>query len=361
MYPANYVNFGSYASVYLNHVAESNSKRVPRWYEIRINGSGTSSIYQQSTYDPDSTHRWMGSIAGDKYGNIALGYSASSSSIKPAIRYSGRLSTDTLNTLGQGEATLIAGTGHQTTYTRWGDYSHLTLDPDGETVWYTTEYYSSSGTNWQTRIGSFKFSTTPDTTPPVISNVQATNIQDDQATITWTTNEPADSRVDYGTTTSYGSNSTNASLVTSHSITITGLSASTLYHYKVTSADSSSNSAQSGDFTFTTAAAGTNPDIFVYNIAMRKYSSFFGLITRAEADVTIRDTDNNPVQSATVYITWSGHASGSSSGSTNSSGLVTFNSGSYWGNGTYTITVTNVTHATLTYNSSLNNETSDSI
>ncbi len=165
MYPANYRNFGTHESVYLNHVAESGGKRVTRWYEIRING-GTSSIYQQSTYNPDSSMRWMGSIAGDKYGNIALAYSVGSSAMKPAIRYSGRLSTDPLNTMGQGEASMIEGTGHQTTYTRWGDYSHLTIDPDDdETFWYTTEYYASSGTNWQTRIGSFKIATTQ--LPPV--------------------------------------------------------------------------------------------------------------------------------------------------------------------------------------------------
>jgi PKD repeat protein len=165
MYPANYRNFGTHESVYLNHVAESNSKRVTRWYEIRING-GTSSIYQQGTYDPDSLHRWMGSIAGDKNGNIALAYSVSASTMKPSIRYSGRLSTDPLGQLSQGEASLIEGTGHQTTYTRWGDYSHLTIDPsDDETFWYTTEYYVSSGTNWQTRIGSFKLASA--TSPPV--------------------------------------------------------------------------------------------------------------------------------------------------------------------------------------------------
>jgi PKD repeat protein len=165
MYPANYRNFGSHASVYVSHVAESGGKRVMRWYEIRIN-SGNSSIYQQGTYDPDSNHRWMGSVMGDKYGNIAMGYSVSSTAMKPAIRYAGRLSTDTLGTMGQGEASIIEGTGHQTSYTRWGDYSHLTIDPDDdETFWYTTEYYAASGTNWQTRIGSFKFSTTP--FPPV--------------------------------------------------------------------------------------------------------------------------------------------------------------------------------------------------
>ncbi|MCP5046210.1 MAG: hypothetical protein GY940_03500 [bacterium] len=156
MYSAVYRKFTSHESVYLTHVAETSSRRAMRWYEIRISG-GNSSIYQQGTYSPDSTHRWMGSISADKDGNIALGYSAGSSSMHPAIRYAGRLSTDTLGTLGQGEQTLIAGTGSQTSYSRWGDYSMLTIDPDDdETFWYTTEYLTSNGTNWKTRIGSFK-------------------------------------------------------------------------------------------------------------------------------------------------------------------------------------------------------------
>ncbi len=94
-----------------------------------------------------------------------------------------------------------------------------------------------------------------DTTAPAISNVEATNITDNSATITWTTDEPADSRVDYGLDDSYGLFVDDTSLVTSHSITLTGLSPSATYHSKVTSADAASNPASSADFTFTTLAA----------------------------------------------------------------------------------------------------------
>jgi hypothetical protein len=156
MYSAVYRKYATYEAVYLCHVAEVSSRRAMRWYEIRISG-GNSSIYQSGTYSPDSTHRWMGSICADKNGNIAMAYSAGSSSMYPAIRYTARLTTDTAGTMGQGEQTLHAGTGSQTSYSRWGDYSMLSIDPvDDETFWYTTEYLSSTGTNWQTRIGSFK-------------------------------------------------------------------------------------------------------------------------------------------------------------------------------------------------------------
>ena len=164
MNPAYYWNYGTYESIFLCHVCDYSSRRAMRWYEIRIS-SGTSSIYQQGTYSPDATHRWMGSVIGDKNGNIGMGYSASSSTIYPGIRYCGRTSSDSLGTMGQGEATMVNGGGYQSSYTRWGDYSNITIDPaDDETFWYTQEYYTSSGTNWQTRIGSF---TIGGSVPPV--------------------------------------------------------------------------------------------------------------------------------------------------------------------------------------------------
>ncbi|MBI3193367.1 MAG: S8 family serine peptidase, partial [Ignavibacteriae bacterium] len=93
----------------------------------------------------------------------------------------------------------------------------------------------------------------PDITAPVISNVASSGITNSTATITWTTDEASNSVVNYGLTTSYGSNASNASMVTSHSVALSGLTANTLYHYRVNSTDASSNTATSGDFTFTTA------------------------------------------------------------------------------------------------------------
>jgi len=129
-----------------------------RWYELRSPG-GTPTVFQQSTFAPDSTFRWMGSIAMDKQGNIALGYSVSSATIHPGIRYTGRLATDAPGTM-QAEASIIEGTGSQlANLNRWGDYSAMTVDPtDDCTFWYTNEYLKANGTfNWSTRIASFKF------------------------------------------------------------------------------------------------------------------------------------------------------------------------------------------------------------
>ena len=131
-----------------------------RWFEVNNVTSGTPGFVQQSTYQPDSTWRWMGSAAMDGNGDLALGFSASSATINPQIRYAGRLASDPANTLAQGEAHLFDGTGSQTdTVSRWGDYSDMTVDPvDDCTFWYTQEYYQvTSSFNWRTRIGNFKF------------------------------------------------------------------------------------------------------------------------------------------------------------------------------------------------------------
>jgi len=116
-------------------------------------------VYQQGTFSPDSTNRWMGSIAMDKAGDIALGYSASSSAIHPSIRYTGRVPTDPLGTM-EAEKSVLVGVGSQlANLSRWGDYSAMTVDPtDDCTFFYTTEYLKADGTfNWSTRIVSFKF------------------------------------------------------------------------------------------------------------------------------------------------------------------------------------------------------------
>jgi hypothetical protein len=168
MHRLNYRNFGAYEVLVANHTVDVDGTDHAgiRWYELRKSGGGGWTIYQQGTFAPDSHHRWMGSINMDKYGNIALGYSVSSSSLFPSIRYAGRLALDPLGTLPVAETTLQAGGGSQTASSRWGDYSSLSVDPtDDCTFWYTQEYYpASSDRNWSTRIGAFRF---PGCPPPL--------------------------------------------------------------------------------------------------------------------------------------------------------------------------------------------------
>jgi len=171
-----YRNFGTYEAMVTNQSVEAAPATAGvRWYEIRRTG-GQYSVYQQGTYAPnDGVHRWMGSIAQDKKGNMAVGYSVSNAvDVYPGVRYTGRLRGDTLGQMTLGEGIIINGTGVQTTTnSRWGDYTSMNIDPvDDCTFWYVNEYYEVSGlplplpppplpppgttAPWQTRIGSFK-------------------------------------------------------------------------------------------------------------------------------------------------------------------------------------------------------------
>ncbi len=134
-----------------------------RWYELRKPRRGTWSVYQQGTYSPeDLISRWMGSAAMDRFGNIAIGYSASSATTTfPGIRFTGRTPRDPKGTLGA-ERVIVEGTGAQTTaalIARWGDYSAMSVDPvDDCTFWYTTEYMAQVGVfNWNTKVTSIRF------------------------------------------------------------------------------------------------------------------------------------------------------------------------------------------------------------
>ncbi len=164
-----YRNFGTYEALVTNQSVEA----LPgvagvRWYEIRRSSNPkptTYSVYQQGTYaQNDGVHRWMGSIAQDKKGNLALGYSVVNGvDVYPGIRYTGRLSGDPLGQMTLGEGVIINGTGVQTTTnSRWGDYTSMNVDPvDDCTFWYVNEYYTAAGqasstAGWQTRIASFK-------------------------------------------------------------------------------------------------------------------------------------------------------------------------------------------------------------
>ncbi|MFL6036876.1 MAG: hypothetical protein ACJ74I_17535 [Gaiellaceae bacterium] len=159
MYRLAYRNFGDHESLVVNHSVTAGSSVGLRWYELR-NPNGNPTIFQQGTYAPDAAYRWMGSIAMDHAGNIGLGYSVSSSTTHPGIRYTGRLAGDALGAMTQGEGTVITGGGSQTGgLHRWGDYTSMSVDPSDDcTFWYTDEYVAANGSfNWHTRIGSFKF------------------------------------------------------------------------------------------------------------------------------------------------------------------------------------------------------------
>ncbi|HKQ63143.1 MAG TPA: hypothetical protein VJS92_17785 [Candidatus Polarisedimenticolaceae bacterium] len=157
MHRLSYFNYnGDHQSIVGNFVTDvdgSNHGGV-RWFELR--GSGASwSVFQEGTYSIDSNHRWMGSIAIDQTGNIALGYNVSSTSVFPSLRYTGRLVTDPLGVMSQPESVIHNGTASNGS-NRYGDYAMMSLDPaDDCTFWFTGEDNTSS--SWRTQIASFRF------------------------------------------------------------------------------------------------------------------------------------------------------------------------------------------------------------
>jgi hypothetical protein len=164
MYRLAYRNFGSYQDIVAYHtvqVASGSDQTGLRWYELRNTGSGFT-VYQQGTYSPDSNYRWMGSIAMDKAGDIALGYNISSSGMSPSIRYTGRMPSDSPGTM-ESEIDILTQAGitpgSQTNSVIWGDFSSMAIDPtDDCTFWYTNGYQPTTGVNrWATRIASFSF------------------------------------------------------------------------------------------------------------------------------------------------------------------------------------------------------------
>jgi hypothetical protein len=166
MFRLSYRNFGDHQSLVLNHTVKADTVDGIRWYEVR---SPTSApvIAQQGTYAPDDSvtnplSRWMGSIAMDKLGDIAVGFSASGVNDYPSVRYTGRAAGDTPGQMTQAEQVLYTGQGPQTEPEgRWGDYSELSVDPtDDCTFWFTSEYLTTDTVvigSWATRIGSFRF------------------------------------------------------------------------------------------------------------------------------------------------------------------------------------------------------------
>ncbi|MEO6290059.1 MAG: fibronectin type III domain-containing protein, partial [Ginsengibacter sp.] len=227
-----YRNFAGYEGIVLSHVVDKGSNiSGVRWYELR-KSTGNWSVYQQSTYAPDNTHRWLPGICYDVYGNIGLAYNVSSSatSVYPGARYTGRKECDALNTMTYSEDVIIAGTASNAS-TRYGDYNELVCDPDGVTFWFTCEYNAAS--TWSTRIASF----TLDPCSPAVcgdpTGLSSSAITNTSATVNWTAVTNAVSYdVDYKlTTASTWTNAATAIAATSKNIT--GLTQGTTYDWRV--------------------------------------------------------------------------------------------------------------------------------
>ncbi len=158
-----YRNFGTYQVMvgnFVTDVGDFNDHGGVRWFEVRKVGAGPWTLYQEGTIAPDANNRWMGAIAMDGAGDIALGYSIASPTVFPGLRYVGRTAADVLGTMPNGEHVLVNGASSQTGVDRWGDYFNMVVDPvDDRTFWYVGSYMPAGG-SWGTRIGKFIFADT---------------------------------------------------------------------------------------------------------------------------------------------------------------------------------------------------------
>jgi hypothetical protein len=164
MFRVAYRNLGGVEALVANHTVTAGESSGIRWYELR-DPAGDPFVFQQGTYAPDASWRWMGSAAMDGAGNIGLGFSISRPDMNPGIAYTGRSVSDPPGVMGQGEALAFIGGGSQVGSPRWGDYSNLSVDPSDDcTFWYTGQYVPADGAfNWHTRIATFQL---PGCAPP---------------------------------------------------------------------------------------------------------------------------------------------------------------------------------------------------
>src|SRR5258708_4814682 len=165
-----YTNIGGVESLWDSHTvlgSIATTSAAPRFYQVVVTGGAVAAnTTQAATFNPDASavNRFMPSMPVDRPGAMPLCYTPPSSTLFPAMRYAGQLAGDPANAITQTETSLIEGTGTQQTasFTRWGDYSAMSLDPDGCTFWNTNMYYQVNGVNFNTRIGAFAF---PSCTP----------------------------------------------------------------------------------------------------------------------------------------------------------------------------------------------------
>ncbi|MEI6851257.1 MAG: fibronectin type III domain-containing protein [Bacteroidota bacterium] len=256
-----YRNFGTYQTIVCCHSVDvdGTDHAGVRWYELHrgTETSGGWTVRQQGTYAPDANSRWLGSIMLNGSGKIGLGYSISSSSTFPGIRYTGQSSAAYNSASGLmdvPEQIITTGAYSQSGQNRWGDYSQMSVDPsDDQTFWFTSEYIGSGGTR-NTQIASFKIGNAP-----VATTLAATSITSVTATLNGIVNPNGLATTyyfEYGTTASYGSQTTVTSAGSGSadvvvSAPLSALTNITIYHFRLVAVNSD-GTVNGNDFTFTT-------------------------------------------------------------------------------------------------------------
>lgn len=224
-----YRNFGSYEAIVCSHVCDANGldKTGVRWYELRKSGTSGWTIYQQGTYSPDGNGRFMSTMSINADGSIGMAYNVSSSTVAPSIRYTGRKACDPLGQMTEPEATLIAGTTANAS-NRYGDYNAMTTDPVNGSFWFSSNYNPAA--QWATRVGNFSITSCVPACDTV-RNLTVTGITANSVQLSWDPSGAGSFTAEYAISGSgiwIAAGNTPAT-----TISITGLSASTSYDFRV--------------------------------------------------------------------------------------------------------------------------------
>ncbi len=356
MFRAAYRNVGGNQRMVLNHTVDVGNNRAGiRWYEVRNSGGGWG-IYQQGTYAPnDGLHRWMGSIAMNANGDIALGYSVSGTNLFPSIRFTGHTAGSPLGVMDIDETTIKAGTGAQTQASRWGDYSAMSVDPsDNTTFWYTTEYYATTSSyNFNTRIAHIDLGTgggTGNTAPTVAITSPASGSTFTSGTAVTFNGTASDTQDGNISGQIVWSSSRDGSLGSGASITRSNLSTGT--HTITASATDSGGLSGSDNISVTIQSAGGATTMTASSVVSGTENAGRG-DKKGTATVTVVNNQGGAVQGATVTVRFEAPYNETRSGTTNGSGVVTITTNGTARGGaasSFVVCVTNITHPTLTWN-----------
>jgi len=294
MHRANVRDMGDHMSMVANHTVDVGNERAGvRWYEFRNDGSGWS-VHQQGTFAPDDgLHRWMGSIAINPDGGIALGYSASSNSEDPDIRYTGRPAGAPLGEMTFTEEVMFDSNESQGGSSRWGDYSAMVTDAaNPNTFWYVNEYATDNFDtfNWDTRIAAFQFDVDDETPPEAIADLSASTQGPTEVELTWTapsdppdgdpagsydvrySTDPIENDTDFESAQQLSDVPAPSDPGVTDTASASGLTPDTQYYFAIKSSDVVGNTSDLSNVpTATTDAApivGTDPDSLSQTLAV---------------------------------------------------------------------------------------------